>query len=504
MLRVLSGAVLLVYFVLLGGLALFGLHRLYLSILFLRRRRRKAAPAGGGLPAVTVQLPVFNEVYVLDRLVEAACALRYPRELLQIQILDDSTDGTTLRAEELAAEMRSRGLDVRCIHRDRRGGFKAGALARGLESARGDLVAVFDADFVPPTDFLERAVPHFSDGRVGMVQARWGHLNRSHSALTRAQALLLDAHFRVEQGARSAAGRFFNFNGTAGIFRRECIEQAGGWQADTLTEDLDLSYRAQMAGWEFRFLDDLVCPAELPVEMNSLRSQQHRWAKGSLQTALKLLPRLLRSPLPFPVRLEAAFHLTNNLAWPLLFLASLLVIPALAVRLEMGWRSAAVDLLVFLAGTCSFGFYAAVSQGGRWRRTLGTLRDIPVAMALGAGLALNNAVAVAEAALRIPSGFRRTPKFRVDDSEPGSRRRWRALAYRGAPTRLAPVELGLALAFGAAMAWAWSRGLTTSIPFLGLFGAGYGYVSVLTITQAVGDRLRRCPDRREEAPAGAS
>jgi len=482
--RLAGWAILAVYFAALGGLALLGLHRLYLSALFLKRRPSRRSGLAR-LPEVTVQLPVFNEIYVLDRLVQAACALRYPRHLLEIQILDDSTDLTSNRAAELAKSWRGRGFDVVFLHRARRDGYKAGALALGFERARGDLIAVFDADFVPPPDFLERTVPWFSDARVGMVQARWGHLNRARSALTRAQALMLDAHFGVEQAARFASGRFFNFNGTAGIFRRSCIEEAGGWQGDTLTEDLDLSYRAQMAGWKFVFLDDLLCPAELPVEVNALRSQQHRWAKGSMQTALKILPRIFRARLPLAVKCEAAFHLLDNAAYLLLFVASIRVVPSLALRLEPGWRSAPVDLSVFLTGTCSFGVYAAVAQSGRSAGLLRSLLDLPVAMALGIGLALNNALAVIEALLGIPSGFRRTPKYRITDAE-GGPDAWQQLTYRGETTRLAPVELALSALFAAAIAWAWTKGLYTSLPFLALFCAGYGYVSILTIVQQGG------------------
>ena len=475
-----AGAILAAWFGVLGALALFGLHRLHLSIISLRARR---TPSGGpgALPAVTVQLPVWNEISVLDRLVEAACALRYPRELLEIQILDDSTDGTTGRAMELASAFRNRGLDIRCIHRDRRDGYKAGALAAGLAVARGSLIAVFDADFVPPPEFLERVVPLFEEPGVGMVQARWGHLNRSSSALTRAQALMLDAHFRVEQGARAAAGRFFNFNGTAGVFRRACIEEAGGWQSDTLTEDLDLSYRAQLAGWRFRYLDDLVCPAELPVEVDALRSQQRRWAGGSLQTARKLLPRLMRSPLPAGVRIEAAFHLTNNLAWPLLFAASLLAVPALAAREALHVESAPIELAAFLAGTCSFAFSAAVSQAGSGRSMREVAAEVPLAMALGAGLALGNALAVVEAMAGRRRGFVRTPKHGL--AAGGGPRRGERV-YRAEGSGLATVELLLAVGFAAAGAWAWREGLYTSVPFLGLFGAGYGYVSILSLAQA--------------------
>jgi len=536
-----GGVLLATYFAALGALGLYGVHRLALVLIYWRSRsraalarpRRVSGPAGSEidrLPVVTVQLPIFNEMYVLDRLVEAACALRYPRHLLEIQILDDSTDATATRARDLAAEWRAPGHDIAWLRRPDRSGFKAGALAFGLTRARGEFVAIFDADFVPPPDFLERTLPHFADPEVGMVQARWGHLNREHSLLTRAQALLLDGHFVVEQAARAASGRYFNFNGTAGIFRRACIEEAGGWQADTLTEDLDISYRAQMAGWRFVFLSDLACPAELPVEVNALRSQQQRWAKGSIQTARKILPALLRSAARPAVKMEALFHLTNNVAYLLLFLVSVLLVPSLAIRRSMGWSFSVPDLAVFAAGTGSFALFCLVSQGltgaaetgGRggigW---MGALRragmSLPLLMALGAGLALNNALAVLQALVGRHSEFRRTPKHRIEEDPAGagarragrkveevpaggrsaagpgrparSLRPWQALAYHGDPTRLAYVESLLAAFFLGGMVWAFEEGLYASLPFLALFAAGYGYVAGLTFAQGLIIRL---------------
>jgi len=435
-----------------------------------------------------VQLPVFNEIYVLDRLVEAACCLKHPRNLLEIQILDDSSDETASRARELAAEWRSRGVDIVCIHRDGREGFKAGALAAGLAAAKGEMIAVFDADFVPPPDFLETILPRFADPRVGMVQARWGHLNRDFSLLTRAQALLLDGHFTVEQAARAKSGRWFNFNGTAGVFRRSCIETAGGWRSDTLTEDLDLSYRAQLAGWRFAYSDEPPCPAELPVEMNALRSQQHRWVKGSVQTARRLLPAILRSGAGAAVKCEAFLHLTNNAAYLLLLLASLLLVPSLMIRRSMDSGFSLPDLLVFFAGTGSFALFCLVSQDRLGRPLTRTLLTLPVVMALGAGLALSNGLAVLEALAGTPSPFRRTPKFRIGAA--GSARSWRTLAYRGDPTRLAIVEALLALLFTLGSLWAAGEGMLMSLPFLLLFASGYGYVAGLTLLQGRGLTLR--------------
>ena len=286
-----GGVVLALYYLVLSVLALYGMHRLVLlAIFFWTRRRNPERPPDPDLwPRVTVQLPIFNERYVATRLIDAVCALDYPRDRLEIQVLDDSTDDTRERVAACVERQRRLGFDIRHLHRTDRTGYKAGALAAGCAEARGDLLAIFDADFVPPTDFLLRTVPYFADQEIGVVQARWEHVNRDYSLLTQAQAIFLDAHFRIEHQARNRGGNFFNFNGTAGLWRRQAIDDAGGWQHDTLTEDLDLSYRAQLAGWRFLFLPDVVAPAELPVDANAFKRQQFRWAKGSVQTARKLL-----------------------------------------------------------------------------------------------------------------------------------------------------------------------------------------------------------------------
>src|SRR5678815_1119961 len=286
--------------------------RYYLVYMYMKNRDRqpKPGPQLSPLPVVTVQLPLYNEMYVADRLIESVCALDYPRELLEIQVLDDSTDETRGIAQAAVRRFAAKGVDIKYYHRADRTGYKAGALEAGLRVARGEFVAIFDADFLPGADFLLRLMPHFSHARIAMVQARWGHINQDYSLLTKIQSIMLDGHFVLEHGSRNRAGCFFNFNGTAGIWRRDAIEQAGGWQHDTLTEDLDLSYRAQLKGWRFVFMEDVITPAELPVEMNSFKSQQFRWAKGSVQTFLKLMPRLLRSDQPLHVKAEAFFHLS--------------------------------------------------------------------------------------------------------------------------------------------------------------------------------------------------
>jgi cellulose synthase/poly-beta-1,6-N-acetylglucosamine synthase-like glycosyltransferase len=292
------------YFFVLIILAIYGWHRYYLVYLYMKYRDMgpTARPFLDPAPVVTIQLPLYNEMYVADRLIEAVCRIDYPQDRLEIQVLDDSTDETQSIAELAVRRFAAQGIDVKYYHRADRAGYKAGALEAGLKAARGEFIAIFDADFIPPVDFLTRLMPHFANPRVGMVQARWGHINQDYSLLTKIQSILLDGHFVLEHGGRNRSGLFFNFNGTAGIWRRSAIEDAGGWQHDTLTEDLDLSYRAQLRGWQFVFLQDLVAPAEVPVEMNAFKSQQHRWAKGSIQTCRKVLPQLLRSNLPLGVK----------------------------------------------------------------------------------------------------------------------------------------------------------------------------------------------------------
>ena len=457
-------------------LSAYGLHRWHLLRLY--RWYRGPDPKPGDrferLPRLTVQLPLYNEVHVAGRAIRALCALDYPRDRLEIQVLDDSTDETTEVVAELVERMRRRGIDIAHLRRRARTGFKAGALDAGLRVARGELVAVFDADFVPPPDFARKLVDHFTDPRVGMVQARWGHLNRDHSALTRVQAILLDGHFVIEHTARNRSGRFFNFNGTAGIWRRTCIEDAGGWRHDTLTEDLDLSYRAQLRGWKFVFLKDELSPAELPVEMGAFKSQQHRWAKGSIQTAKKLLPRILRSDLPWPVKLEATVHLTANVGYVMMLLLALLVVPAVFVRREISpWTIAAVDLPIFTLSTLSVVFFYLAAQRealGQWRSTL---RRMPFVMAVGIGLSINNARAVLEALRGRPSEFRRTPKYNLSAGSTLASRRYRIGANRDSW-----IELALAAYFAVACAAALAAGLWAAIPFLSLFGVGYGYTAL--------------------------
>ncbi|MCG8456664.1 MAG: glycosyltransferase family 2 protein, partial [Holophagales bacterium] len=419
---ILAHSILTLYYVILGILAVYGIHRLFLVLAYRRAvRLGSLEPAGDGssrapaeLPIVTVQLPIFNERYVAERLVDAVSRLDYPPDRLEIQVLDDSTDETREIVHRAVARWRRRGVDIHHLHRTDRTGFKAGALAAGHARAKGELLAVFDADFVPPEDFLRRIAPDFADPEVGMVQARWGHLNREHSLLTQVQAILLDGHFVVEHTARDSNGCLFNFNGTAGVWRRRAIEDAGGWEHDTLTEDLDLSYRAQLAGWKFRFLPDLVAPAELPGEINAYKSQQHRWAKGSVQTSRKLLSTVLRSKVGMRAKIEAFVHLTANFTYLLMLALSLLIFPAMYLRRgEEAWRLLAFDLPLFLAATVSVAIFFLVSQSRDGLSPWRCLIRLPAVMAVGIGLSVNNSRAVISGLFENGGVFHRTPKFRL-------------------------------------------------------------------------------------------
>ncbi len=490
----LAPAVLGVYYAILGILAVYGVHRLVLVALWIRHRRdapvEPAPPAEW--PRVTVQLPLYNERYVASRLIDAACRLDYPRDRLEIQVLDDSTDDTREIVAAAVARHRAAGIAIHHLHRADRSGFKAGALAAGLTAAAGELIAVFDADFVPHPDFLRRTVPHFGDPGVGMVQGRWDHLNRDFSLLTRIQAMLLDGHFVIEHTARHRSGCFFNFNGTAGVWRRAAIETAGGWQHDTLTEDLDLSYRAQLAGWRFVYRDDLTVPSELPVDVNGFKSQQYRWARGSIQTGRKLLGRILRAPLPWKVRAEAAIHLTNNASYLLMVALSLLVFPAMVLR--RGSPPAvilAVDLPLFVAATASvLAFYVAsqVAAGRGWGRALGAL---PPLLGLGIGLAINNAQAVIAGLARRGGTFHRTPKYAIVARGEDWRRRLYQTSYRAGRGWTVAVETLFALWFAGCFAWAAAAGMWASLPFLWLFLQGYAYIALLSLAPRL--RLRAPP-----------
>jgi len=474
--------VVIIYFACLAWVALYGIHIYWL--LWLHWKGRNATRKNShehelqGYPHVTVQLPVYNEKRVAGRLLKAAASLDWPRDKLQIQILDDSDDDTTRILADETARLRELGVNVEHIRRPDRDGYKAGALAFGMNTARGEFVAVFDADNVPRSSFLRQTIPEFEDARVGMVQARWSFLNRSESVLCRAQALYLDAHFYVEQAARNSGGLFMNFNGTAGVWRKIAIEEAGGWQFDTLTEDLDLSYRAQMTGWQMRYLDHVDVPSELPGSIRGFKSQQYRWARGAIETARKILPRVVRSRLPWKIRLASCFHLTQKTVSLALGLLSLLLIPALYFRIETGWlKVLVVDLPIFLAGTGSMTlFYGAAWKRSRETAPKGDKYLLPALTSIGIGLAVNNSLAVLSGLLSRERVFVRTPKSGSDQSQKQAIPR----TYRIRTDRTVWVESLLALYAGAAAVFAFQLDLYFTVPFMFTFAFGYSYLSVLS------------------------
>jgi cellulose synthase/poly-beta-1,6-N-acetylglucosamine synthase-like glycosyltransferase len=477
--------VLVSYFFVLSILGIYGWHRYYLVYQYRRHRDRVPGPPPDldEWPIVTVQLPIFNEMYVVDRLISAVCALDYPIDRLQIQVLDDSTDETRDIAELAVRRQAARGFDIQYLHRTDRTGFKAGALAAGLEQARGECIAIFDADFVPPRVFLRETVPYFQDERLALVQARWGHLNHDYSLLTRIQAVLLDGHFVLEHGGRNRSGCFFNFNGTAGVWRRRAIEDAGGWEHDTLTEDLDLSYRAQLRGWTFLFLSDLVTPAEVPVEMNAFKSQQHRWAKGSIQTCRKILPLLLQADLPLRVKAEAFFHLTANFNYLVMVALSILMFPAMVVRYNMGWSEMLlIDVPLFAAATASVVNFYLVSQREVHEDWRVRVRYLPFVMAVGIGLAVNNTRAVLEALFGDPGEFTRTPKYGIERREDG----WQSKRYHQSTAVQPLVEVALGLYFTGTVIYALAHGIYGTLPFLMLFQFGFLYTGLMSLFQQFG------------------
>src|ERR1700681_1956748 len=470
------------YFFVLIILAIYGWHRHYLVYLYMRNRDKgpTAATALDPTPVVTIQLPLYNEMYVADRLIGAVSRIEYPRDLLEIQVLDDSTDETQSIAELAVRRFAAQGIDIKYIHRDDRPGYKAGALEAGLKVARGEFVGIFDADFIPSPDFLMKLVPHFANPKVGMVQARWGHINQDYSLLTKIQAILLDGHFVLEHGGRNRGGRFFNFNGTAGVWRRTAIDAAGGWQHDTLTEDLDLSYRAQLRGWRFVFVADCIAPAEVPVEMNAFKSQQHRWAKGSVQTCRKLLPRILQSDLSLGVKAEAFFHLTANFNYILMCVLSILMFPAMVIRYNMGWyEMILIDVPLFFAATFSFCNFYMVCQREIHTDWLARLKYVPFLMSVGIGLSVNNTRAVFEALFNKQSEFTRTPKYRIEaDAD-----EWVGKKYRQSVAVQPLIELGLGLYFTATVFYALANQIYGTVPFLMLFQIGFLYTGLVSIVQ---------------------
>jgi len=406
------------YILSLSYIFLFSMSQLHLTWLYLRNKNRNKnaeLPALGFEPLVTVQLPIYNEKYVVERLLDAVSQLDYPSARLEIQVLDDSTDDTASIIARKIESFKDLNLKITYLHRDDRVGFKAGALKEGAKRAAGEFIAIFDADFIPEPDFLRKTIGYFQDPSIGVVQTRWAHINKDYSFLTQLQAFGLDAHFTIEQGARNAAGSFINFNGTCGLWRKKCIEDAGGWSFDTLTEDLDLSYRAQLNGWKFKYMEDVTTPGELPIVMQAIKSQQFRWNKGGAETAKKLFGRVLRSRNSFIHKVHAFFHLFNSSVFVGVFVAALLSIPMLFIKKRHPEISWLFDLgIVFLFGFLSISIFYWVATKQFYDRPMNTfLRRFPSFLVVSMGLSLHNAVAVIEGLLGIKTPFIRTPKFNI-------------------------------------------------------------------------------------------
>src|SRR5580658_8388705 len=492
-------AILIPYFGILGVLSIYGLHRFETIRTYFKHRKNAVGDPPSHfekLPRVTIQLPLYNERYVLERLIDEVVKVEYPRGLLQIQVLDDSTDDTHQFADALCEKYRNMGHPIEYHYRTNREGFKAGALQEGLKTATGEFIAVFDADFIPPSDFLTKTIQHFASPKVGVVQTRWSYLNRDFNFLTEVEAILLDGHFILEHGARSRAGYFFNFNGTAGVLRVSMIDDAGGWQHDTLTEDSDLSYRAQLKGWKFVYLPGLECPSELPVEIHGFQVQQFRWAKGLTQCARKLLPMIFRADIPRRVKLEAFMHLTPNISYPLMIVVSALMLPVMIVRFYMGvWQMVFIDLPLIMAAFWSISAFYVVAQRElypkNWKRSILLL---PVLMAVGVALTVVNTRAVMEALFGVTTGFVRTPKYAIGDRPMNLENK----RYRRKSGFLPYIEIAVGTYFVAMIVFAIDTYNFFSIPFLLLFVAGYYWAGWGTLYQEQRSRLQWLKQRRLE------
>lgn len=483
----LSNAILLVlYTVVMLVLTIYAAHAYLMLFLYRKNRacRLKERVTFVEWPRVTVQLPIFNEQYVVSRLLEAVCALDYPKDRLEIQVLDDSTDQTREIVQKLIGQFQKQGINIRYLHRTHRQGFKAGALKHGLAQASGEFIAIFDADFLPPPDFLRRMLPYFSSANIGVVQARWGHLNADYSILTQGQAIGLDAHFVLEHGARNSSGIFINFNGTAGIWRKSAILDAGNWQDDTLTEDIDLSYRAQLAGWKFVYVNDVVCPAEVPAEVYGLKSQQYRWAKGAIQTAKKLLPIVWRNQtIPWLLKFEATVHLTNHLVFPALFFSALLSYPLLLIRVQCPQSEVFFWLISFFAVNALsyplFYIYAQREIYTDWKRRV---LFVPILMAGAIGLSIINTKAIISGLLGRKSIFTRTPKFNLIARESSP---WLNPHYRSRFNVTVGVEILLIIYSSFALCYAVNNLQFAALPFILICWFGFLFIGGLSLLHAV-------------------
>ena len=486
----LTDLVLYLYFFALLILFAFGAHGFVMVYHYLKtRRREEPLLACKEQPIITVQLPLFNEYYVVERLIQSVCAIEYPKEKLEVQVLDDSTDETVDLVAALVRDYQLLGYDIKHIRRPNRSGYKAGALKAGLETARGEFIAIFDADFVPNKDFLAQTIPHFFlDPKIGLVQTRWEHLNSEYSLLTRTQAMALDGHFVMEQDVRNKGGYFINFNGTGGIWRKEAILDAGNWQSDSLTEDLDLSYRAQLKGWKFKYLNDVTSPAELPSEVNALKSQQFRWTKGAIETARKMLPEVWKAKIPLRIKIHSTFHLTNNIVFPFILLAGLLNVPLMFIKHRGGHEAYFAMMSIFVVAFIGSFLFYLLSQKAvypDWRRRL---LLFPLFMAGSMGFAVNNSRAVFEGLFKKKSEFIRTPKYRIE----GKADSWLEKKYLPAKLDwvvLVEILLAVYCFFGVISSLYYLE--IAAAPFQLLYFLGFAFVSALSIKHAIEARKLR-------------
>ncbi len=482
-------AILNIYMIALVVIGIFSLEAVYLAYKYWQgRKREKSQQSDDYLPQVTVQLPIYNEQYVAQRLIQKVCQLDYPKEKLQIQVLDDSEDITAEICANEVSRFKEMGYHISLYRRKNREGFKAGALRDGLKSASGELVAIFDADFLPPIDFLKKTVPLFVDSNVGMVQTRWDHLNEDYSLLTKAQAFGLAGHFIVEQTGRNSAGYFMNFNGTAGVWRKTCIEDSGNWQDDTLTEDLDLSYRAQLKGWKFIFLGDVVTPAELPAEINALKSQQYRWTKGAVETAKKILPSLWKSNLPIKLKIHSTFHLTNNLVYPFILLLAFLNLPLILIKNNI--PESANYFIIFSFFLLSFGgsfLFYALSQKSLYKDWIKRMLLFPIFMSGSMGFSINNTQAVIQGLLSIRTPFVRTPKYKLT----GNNGTFLGKSYGISINKMVVFELLMSIYSCISLVIAIYYFEIGIIPFMFMFFAGFSLIGYLSIKHHLNLLYRR-------------
>ncbi len=481
------------YILALAIVSVYGFHRYYMVFLFRKHKDKKFLPKDKfrKLPKVTIQLPIFNEKYVIERLIDSISRIKYPKNLLEIQVLDDSTDDTVILAENKCIEQQKKGFNIKYIHRTDRTGYKAGALENGLATAEGEYIAIFDADFLPEPDFLEKTIHYFTDNNIGMVQARWDHINRDYSLLTECQSILLDGHFMVEQTARSRSGRFFNFNGTAGMWRKQAIHDAGGWQHDTITEDMDLSYRAQLKGWKFVYLPDVTVPSELPVEMSAFKAQQFRWAKGSIEVFLKLISIIVKANIPLKQKVEAFFHMGSNFAWLLMGYVAIVMPLNIVIRYKVGFMPIfLMDIPIFVLASASvvvfylFSEYMVLKEtlSVQHRSILTTMLYLPMALAIGIGIGINNFKAVTQAVFKVVTPFNRTPKYNVNADKTGASSKIKANVYRIKKIDwVIVIEMVMGLYFTLVILFMLEKEQFFTVPFLMLFQLGFLYTAIMSI-----------------------